>query len=986
MFGTELARRCRQLRIAGRLSCPVWLSSARAVLALCVLAALGVLSITSLHLWRQYQQEEKRESERAALLARVLEDHATRTFEAAGLSLRVVSDFVSNGLDGAPESSAWLNEWLAETSRRTPFLRSLSLLDMDGRVIASSNPANTGHRLDLARTFEGAVSGAILQIGRAVVGRDLGGSRHSDAPEVSRAYFIPVSRTFTIPAGREFLAIAAVNPDFLSNYQELAIEDASDRGILASYDGRFLAGTANLKLEPAADLRHLQAFAKGRLELEYGNYEAVAEGATWLEAFRVSRTLPLVVLVGADHAGVVAAWLRDNRSALLLGVFLEVLIAVLGWFAVRAAAQRDRAQTALEEQLAYTRELFEGSPFPVFVKNRRGHIIEVNRAWEQFRGQSRDAVIGRQVSKGLDPAARDCHLAADKEAMRGSQPVRYEAMVEAVDGTRREVIIHKAGIRRPDGRVVGLVGTFVDVTETREAERQIRRARDAAEDAARVKGEFLANMSHEIRTPMNGVLGMTRLALETELSAEQRGYLETVQSSGRALLDIINDVLDFSKVEAGKLSLENVEFDLGAEVEAIIRLLAPQAAEKGVELLFAMDAGVPRLTRGDPTRLRQVLINLMGNAVKFTDRGEVELHLALKAGDGQAAEVEFLVRDTGLGIPLHKQAVIFEGFSQADSSTTRRYGGTGLGLAISSRMVSMMGGRIELESRPGAGSVFRFRLRLPVRDGAGMQGARLAGRRVLLVEAHEKARTHAAAQLRRAGAEVQAVAGIAEARLALEAAPLPHHLILVDVGVAEHDPHAAAAGLARMAQGGRVILLIPAGGALGDAALGERHGLAHHLRKPFILSDLQRLMEPAVAHAPTIVAAARGLEVLLAEDHPVNQTLMKALLRRMGHRVTLASTGREVLAALAKNAFDVVLMDLQMPDMGGIEATRHLRANEAAQGGSRIPVIALTAHAMDGDRQTCLAAGMDDYLSKPVDPDRLREALDRWTLPVAKAA
>jgi signal transduction histidine kinase/CheY-like chemotaxis protein/HPt (histidine-containing phosphotransfer) domain-containing protein len=536
---------------------------------------------------------------------------------------------------------------------------------------------------------------------------------------------------------------------------------------------------------------------------------------------------------------------------------------------------------------------------------------------------------------------------------------------------------------------------------------ELAQARDAALAAARLKSEFLANMSHEIRTPMNGIIGMAGLLASTPLSDDQRDLVDTVRSSAEALLTVINDILDLSKIEAGKMVLEEIDFDLRAVMEEVAELLAPRAVEKRLELACAVPPRFPQRLRGDPTRLRQVLTNLVGNAVKFTEVGEVALEAAVLEETFGRARIRLCVRDTGVGIPCDRQANVFESFTQADGSTTRRYGGSGLGLAICRQLVDLMGGRIGLESEPGRGSVFWIELSLAqqVRDDVAAPSAPgLDGARVLVVDDHPTNRRILIEQLRAWGCAPQTVTSGAEALGRLAAAArgeAPVDVVLMDMQMPDMDGEETVRVMRTDPRLAVVpVILLSSMGAVGNAEEIRAKGFAAALTKPVRQSHLLEALGRVLAGTPAARAARRpadadvtadlGLRVLLAEDNVVNQKVALRMLARLGCLAEAVPDGHDAVAAVEGGTYDVVLMDVQMPGLDGFEATAAIRAREGASG-RRIPIVAMTAHAMQGDRERCLAAGMDDYVSKPVRLSELARVLAGWaarrgrTMPPAEA-
>jgi PAS domain S-box-containing protein len=662
--------------------------------------------------------------------------------------------------------------------------------------------------------------------------------------------------------------------------------------------------------------------------------------------------------------------------------------------------ERARAELHLQYSLKELKDLESALDQHCIVArtDRRGTITFVNEKFCSISKYSREELVGRD-HRIVDSEFHSKEFLADLwRTIRSGQVWKGDLRNRAKDGSIYWVGTTIVPFCDAENKPRQYIAIRTDITEIKSVEEDLRAAKEAAEAASSAKSEFLANMSHEIRTPLNGVMGMTDLALDTELTPEQREYLETVKMSADSLLTVINDILDFSKIEAGKIDLEAIDFNLRDCLETSLKTLAVKADQKGLELLCEVAPELPGLVRGDAGRLRQIIINLAGNAIKFTDKGEVALKVQAEASDANELKLRFTVADSGIGIPKEKLQAIFDPFSQADTSTTRKYGGTGLGLTISSRLVEMMGGRIWVESELGYGSKFHFTARLGIADAKVIAAVAIAppdvlrAAKILVVDDNLTNRRILEGMLGRwemksssAQDGVQALTKLSEAQEAGE----PFTLILMDMHMPSMDgfeliekirktPGASAA----------TIMMLTSAGHRGDAARCKELGVAAYLLKPIRQSELHEAIgrvlgvRERIGAIPLITRHSlqdagepiASLHILLAEDNPVNQFLARRLLEKRGHSVVVAENGQGALEALEKEHFDLVFMDVQMPIMDGFEATAEIRKKEAG-GGVHLPIVALTAHAMKGDREKCLAGGMDEYLKKPIRPQELDEVL-----------
>jgi PAS domain S-box-containing protein len=729
---------------------------------------------------------------------------------------------------------------------------------------------------------------------------------------------------------------------------------------------------------------------------------------------------------GEETLGVLALFAKHpilaDEDAMLegLGITVALLVkrAVIEEALLRRTGELAGSNTKLEQELAgrgRAEEELRAKEYSLFESQRIAHVG--SWSWDlatgvltwtpetyRLHGVSPDTFVpSRETLLGLihpdDRAAMQTWLGA---CLAGEKSPDLEFRALLPDGRVRNILGRGHLVHDAENKPIRMDGIAQDITERKQAGERIAHIveelgleKDRAEAASLAKSEFLANMSHEIRTPMNGILGMTTLALDTDLSPEQREYLSMVKNSADSLLELINTILDFSKIEAGKLELESIEFSLRDTLGPALKTLAFRAHEKSLELNYQVRPDVPETLVGDPGVLRQIIVNLVGNAIKFTEHGEVNVRVERESEEERRECLHFTVQDTGIGIPVESQTRIFDAFAQADTSTTRRYGGTGLGLTISRRLVEMMGGRIWLESTPGKGSAFHFTVWL----GRGSQtqrttpeAAHLEGLPVLVVDDNSTNRRILEEMLTSwrfkpilAESAQKAMSSLEEAL----AAGVPFSLVLIDANMPEMDGFALVEQIRRNpGLAGATIMMLTSASQTSDAARCRELRVARYLIKPIGQSELLDAILHAVGSKPQAVAPSsgpsaddplreppRGLRILLAEDNHVNQILAVRLLEKRGHHVQVAGNGREALEKLKTADFDLVLMDVQMPVMGGFEAAAAVREMEKGTG-KHIPIVALTAHAIKGDRERCLAAGMDGYVGKPLHPEELLEQIE----------
>ncbi len=821
------------------------------------------------------------------------------------------------------------------------------------------------------------------------------------------------------------------------NYYALALEwaslDSNEVGKRSDLEARRREIETELSQAEKRILAGLNEIAilQSRMLADALSKAGVVARERWLKAFIISlgSLVGLVLLVAFFSERIVIPIRALSRAA------SEIARGKLDYDVNIPVPGRDEIGDLVASFKRMTRGLIETTVSKAFVDNiirsmndaliivdEHGTIRMVNEAAVDLLGYADDELVGKAFENIIDGAAENSSLSDD--LINRGVVRNVERFYRAKDGSKIPVLFSSSVMRDEQGRFLALVCVARDITERKKVEQELKSAKEAAEQAnlrlretnkhleeatifaremaaqARAanaaKSEFLAMMSHEIRTPLNGILGFSQLLLgDPTLQGEQRDFVSTIYSSGTALLGIINDILDFSKIEAGKMELESIDFDLVSVVESVGDVLGQKAAEKGLELMCYVDPEVPTRLRGDPGRLRQMLLNLASNAVKFTEEGEVIVRARLVKETPNTATIRFEVKDTGIGIPKDRLSIIFDRFTQVDATTTRRYGGTGLGLAIVKRFVEMMGGEIGVESEVGKGSTFHFTIEFPIEHGKldplTLTEVNVEGLRILVVDDNPTTRRLLVEMANSWNMEPDSVSSGHEALEALARAAQegnPYKLAIIDSRMPGMDGFGLVERMRNMSEIPMpTTIMLTSAGKSGDGARCRELGISGYLMKPIKKADLWEAIKLALGSKPkdgkttTLITqhslreSRRRLKILVAEDSPVNMKLVVRLLEKRGHTVIQATNGHEALTAYERYPIDVILMDVQMPDMDGFEATEAIRTKERATG-RHIPIIAMTAHAMKGDRERCLQAGMDAYVAKPIRAGELFETIE----------
>ena len=921
----------------------------------------------------------------------------------------------------------------SDEQKRLASLRALGILDTpaeDARAALvsrlRSSPALRATRRKIRASFlaAGAVVGLIAGAALVLTNRFI-----SDAQWVEHTHEVIAGLDEVRVRGREVESYArgyviSGTPAFVKSFETSRAELAGRLAELRRQTPDNPAQTARIAAM-AALAEERVALATKAVVARRTKGQAVAMAiAGGAESREVGERLKIAA---AEIRGVEKSLLTERREKTLatarrlsLAEGAGAIVALLLLLFVLRTFDRDTearlvAQAEAERAQARLQAVFDAATSVAIMATGVDGVITIfNRGAERMLGWTSEELVGKARAALFHDAAEVTAAAESLEKTLGRPAKEGEVLTGTAstgstesrewtfvrkDGGRLPVRLFMTAVRAEDGRLDGFIGIATDISDQRRAHEEMESALDLALRATQVKSEFLANMSHEIRTPMNAIIGMTGLLLDTALDARQRDYAGTVRSAGEALLVLINDVLDFSKIEAGKMRVESVPFDLRAAVEGAAELVAESASAKGLELIVDVPAAFPTGLRGDGGRVRQVLVNLLGNAIKFTETGEVVARVERREAAGEGVALRVSVSDTGIGIPEEVRRRLFQSFSQADASTRRKYGGTGLGLAISKQLVELMGGAIGVDSAPGKGSTFWFELSLPeAPEAAPAYTARavLEGLRVLVVDDNAANREILREQLSSLGMSCSAVDGGEEALERLRGAAAggkPYAVAVLDMNMPGMDGLTLARRVRAepSVDGTKLVLLSSSAHTVGDAERADS-GLSAFLTKPVrqaaLFDCLGSVLAPSgrpagrpAAAAPARSAAPRRFRVLIVDDNEVNRRIVSLQLEKICYASSTAAGGKEAISLLEREFFDLVFMDCQMPDLDGYETTRLLRANESSL--KRRPVIvAMTAYALEGDREKCLEAGMDDYVAKPVRVEDLERVLARWDTPV----
>jgi PAS domain S-box-containing protein len=775
----------------------------------------------------------------------------------------------------------------------------------------------------------------------------------------------------------------------------IAIYDKDDRLVLVNRALQESLPALAPVLQPGAALRDVLARAHtvGYFrDAELGDlYDTDREA--WIEAAAARYWVPQRVYERQNHDG---RWFKAIDTRRADGTFVAVRVDIS-----ELKQQEDELRESMRENEVF-RNLIDHVPVSIYVKRPDLKLMYVNQGWSDLVGVPREEAIGK-TDVELFGSGGEAFMEGDLAVLRTGTRQEIEETMVTESGEARYQIARKDTLVASDGSLY-LIGSTMDVTELKRREQELRIAQEKAVLADRAKSEFLANMSHEIRTPMNGVLGMAELLAKTELSPKQKTFTDIIVKSGNALLTIINDILDFSKIDAGQLVLDPQPFNLAEAVEDVATLISSRAKEKDLEMIVRVDPGLPEMFVGDVGRIRQIVTNLLGNGVKFTDKGHVLVDVTGETAGGHS-HLHFRVADSGIGIPRDKLDLVFEKFSQVDASSTRRHEGTGLGLAITSRLVALMGGEIGVESEEGKGSTFWFTLTLPLAeepDVAKVPPCDVSGARVLIIDDNAINRAILLEQMAHWGFDACAASGGEEGLKVLQAAARLG--VQVDCAIVDYQmPGMSGVDTVRAIRSDRsfgstpIIMLSSVDQSLSLSAAHD-HALDAHLIKPARSASLLEALvhaiqkhrgrvEEAAPRRPTPARPAPApepvrpnlLDILVAEDNEVNQLVFSQILGESGLRFTIVNNGREAVEAYTRLRPGLILMDVSMPGMSGIEATQEIRRMEEGLG-RHVPIIGVTAHALKGDRERCLEAGMDDYLSKPISPKALLDKIDRWSV------